>query len=116
MKAPLGWVPAAIFAVAMAVSGAAQAEDDGAQLYGRNCRPCHAPGQTGYVMLGRRLGPARADLALRGDVLPDLVRFVVRHGFNSMPQIPRGSVSDAELERIIAYLNRPGSSDGGDTP
>jgi cytochrome c5 len=96
----------------------AHADDGGARLYERNCRPCHAPGEIGYVMLTRRLGAGRADLAMRGEVLSELVRVVVRRGFNSMPPIPRGLVSDAELERIIAYLNRPRSlgADNGAGP
>jgi mono/diheme cytochrome c family protein len=96
-----------------AVAAALGAEPDahaivsGEALYIRNCRPCHAPGFTGYFMLSRRVGKGQEDLAARHLIDPALVQVVVRNGINGMPRIPRGTVSDTELALIIRYLNRP---------
>lgn len=102
-------VAGAMLPLASAALPAAQPDDvaRGEQLFARNCRPCHAPGMTGYFMLARRVGKQQADLAARHGVAAPFVTTVVRQGLNSMPHIPRGSVSDAELAQIIAYLNRP---------
>jgi mono/diheme cytochrome c family protein len=79
----------------------------GERTYNLNCRGCHAPPFTGFFMLSRRLGAAQADLAERGEVNADYVKFVVRNGLKSMPHIPRGDISNAQLDNIIAYFNRP---------
>jgi hypothetical protein len=57
-------------------------------------------------MLGRRLGKERAMLEHRTDLLPELIRHVVRHGIVSMPPLTRVEVTDAELDAIIRHLTR----------
>jgi mono/diheme cytochrome c family protein len=110
-----GSVQALIFAVLLATvlpvrvgaADGAAAIAAGERTYALRCRGCHAPPFTGFFMLSRRLGAAQADLAERGEVNGDYVKVVVRNGLNSMPHIPRGDISDAQLAEIIAYLNRP---------
>jgi len=79
----------------------------GEQLFNARCALCHAGFAPGTIMLGRRLGKERALLAGRTDLDPAYVRQVVRHGLLGMPPVTRVDVSNAELERIIAYLTRP---------
>jgi mono/diheme cytochrome c family protein len=79
----------------------------GEALFVHRCAPCHRDGGTGTFMLGRRLGPERALLERRTDLIPDYVRTVVRSGVNSMPPLSRVEVPDADLAAIAAYLARP---------
>jgi mono/diheme cytochrome c family protein len=98
--------------LAVAASGRSIASDDataiaaGARIYVLRCEGCHAPPFTGFFMLERRLGVAQANIAERGGMNAEYVKVVVRNGLNSMPHIPRGDISDAQLAQIIAYLNR----------
>ena len=79
----------------------------GEALFVHRCAMCHRDGGTGTFMLGRRLGPERALLERRADLVPDYVRTVVRGGLNSMPPLSRVEVPDADLAAIAAYLARP---------
>lgn len=79
---------------------------DGGQLFERRCGVCHLKGQTGTIILERRLGPQRALLADRTDLTPEYIRFVVRQGLVNMPRLTRVELPDAELEAISAYLRR----------
>ncbi|MDQ2641730.1 MAG: cytochrome c [Pseudomonadota bacterium] len=100
-----------IVAVAMA-SGSATAAESGTpersrQLYDRHCGVCHREGQTGTVVLGRRLGAERALLATRTDLTAPYVRQVVRSGLVNMPRLTRVELPDADLEAIASWLARP---------
>jgi mono/diheme cytochrome c family protein len=87
--------------------GAAAQPPTGEVLFAHRCAPCHRDGGTGTFMLGRRLGPERALLERRSDLVPDYVRTVVRGGLNAMPPLSRVEVPDADLAAIAAYLARP---------
>jgi mono/diheme cytochrome c family protein len=52
------------------------------------------------------MAPAIADLEKRTDLAPETLRAVVRGGIGNMPAIPRGEVSDAQLDAIADYLAR----------
>jgi mono/diheme cytochrome c family protein len=73
-------------------------------LFDAHCGICHA--RTGYAtsILAARLGRKRALLAERTDLGPDGIKAVVRGGTGSMPPQTRVDLSDADLDRIAAYL------------
>jgi mono/diheme cytochrome c family protein len=79
-------------------------QQDGAGLFQARCGYCHLKGGTGTMMLERRLGKDKALLADRSDLDADYVVMVARNGLNSMPTITRVEVTDAELNRIAAYI------------
>lgn len=81
-------------------------KDEGERLFGRECAFCHVGKTTGTMMLGRRLGKEQAELVMRTDLEPDYVKAVVRNGLMNMPAFSRVEVTDAELDRIAAYLSR----------
>jgi len=85
---------------------------DGEGLFKARCGYCHLAGGTGTMMLERRLGKDKALLAERTDLDADYVKAVARHGLNSMPTITRVEVTDAELNRIAAFLADPEKGKG----
>jgi mono/diheme cytochrome c family protein len=70
------------------------------------CAMCHREGQTGTVVLARRLGPTQALLEKRTDLAAPYVRQVVRGGLMNMPRISRVELPDADLDAVIEYLTR----------
>lgn len=86
---------------------AAQAE--GQQLYGVHCIYCHGagPGRAGTTALARRIGAQRSVLENRSDLDGAYVQVIVRHGLNAMLPLRRTELSDAELGRIVEWLQRP---------
>jgi mono/diheme cytochrome c family protein len=90
-----------------AAAAAAAAGPEGQALFREKCGVCHLAGGGGTWMLGRRHGPDKALLEQRTDLLPLYVRYVARHGINSMPRFTRVELSDAQLEAIAAYLTAP---------
>jgi len=78
-----------------------------ATLFEVHCGICHLAMGTGTIMLARRLGREHALLGERTDLDADDIRHVVRNGINSMPPQTRVDLSDAELDRIAAWLTRP---------
>jgi len=78
-------------------------------LYNVHCGICHLEMGPGAMTLARRYGPDRALLAERRDIDPSVVKIVVRSGIANMPPQTRVDISDAELDRVIAYLTRPDS-------
>jgi mono/diheme cytochrome c family protein len=76
----------------------------GAAAFGTKCAMCHRGKAMGTVLLARRMKPDIADLENRTGLDPDVVKAVVRGGIGNMPRIPRGEVSDAELDLIARYL------------
>ena len=95
-----------ILVLAVLVAGPAAAPD-GRALYEQRCGICHLQGGTGQFMLSRRLGPGKSLLADRTDLQGAYVRQVARQGIASMPRFTRAELSDAELKRVVDYLNRP---------
>ncbi|HTV80339.1 MAG TPA: cytochrome c [Steroidobacteraceae bacterium] len=75
--------------------------------FAHKCGVCHDTGGTGTQMLARRLGAQRALLAERADLPAQYVRTIVRSGLGSMPALTRVEVTDAQLDDIVAYLQRP---------
>jgi len=75
----------------------------GEKLYIENCIMCHGPNGMGTGLLGRRMDVAL--LEERTDLNRDFVVLAARQGIGNMPAIPRGEVSDAELEAIGDYLS-----------
>jgi mono/diheme cytochrome c family protein len=75
-------------------------------LFDAQCGICH--GETGYAtaILAERIGRKRALLAARTDLDGGVIRSVVRNGTGNMPPQTRVDLSDADLDRIIAYLTR----------
>ena len=75
-------------------------------LYEEKCGMCHQANGMGTTLLARRFDAEQALLENRRDLQPEFIRTAVRSGFNNMFPISRGEVSDAQLERIVAYLTR----------
>ena len=74
----------------------------GEALYVEFCAMCHAPNGMGHGLLGRRIDTP--DLEKRGNLPAQYVVLAARQGIGNMPAIPRGEVSDAELQAIADYL------------
>ncbi len=74
----------------------------GEALYVEYCAMCHTANGMGTGLLARR----RADALLeeRGDLAAAFVVVAARNGIGNMPAIPRGEVSDADLQAIGEYL------------
>jgi mono/diheme cytochrome c family protein len=93
-----------------ALASAAMAESpqpapDGKALYREKCVMCHDKTGMGTGLLSRRMKVA--ELLLRTDLVPAFVVQVARAGVGNMPPIPRGEVSDSELQAIADYLAKP---------
>lgn len=76
------------------------------ELFVEKCSMCHRQMGMGTVSLARRVPPNVAMLELRTDLTADLIKVVARRGLTNMPRIPRGEVSDAQLDRIARYLSK----------
>ncbi|MCB2065284.1 MAG: cytochrome c [Erythrobacter sp.] len=74
----------------------------GEALYIEKCAMCHGPNGMGTGLLGRRRDVAL--LEARGDLPAAYVVIAARQGVGNMPAIPRGEVSDADLQAIADYL------------
>ncbi|WP_417320071.1 c-type cytochrome [Emcibacter sp.] len=84
-------------------------EVDGEVLFSNRCGACHLPGGMGTNLLTKQrveagYPPESGLLANRDDLTADYVKDVVRHGKVAMPPQTRVDVTDAELERIAAFL------------
>jgi mono/diheme cytochrome c family protein len=101
-------------AAAMALAGAARADDETAEKAGhvvfqKWCAPCHSPGPghpgtQALAVLYRGAKPA--PLEERTDLTPEIVKSFVRHGVSVMPPFRKTEVSDADLAALSAYLTR----------
>ncbi len=74
----------------------------GEKLYVAKCAMCHAVNGMGYGLLARRV--EEPDLEKRENLAAAYVIVAARRGIGNMPAIPRGEVSDAELQQIADYL------------
>jgi mono/diheme cytochrome c family protein len=74
----------------------------GEALYLEHCMSCHGPNGMGTGLLGRRLDTAL--LEARDNLAAQYVIVAARQGIGNMPPIPRGEVSDEELQAIADYL------------
>ena len=73
-------------------------------LFVEKCAMCHRRMGMGTVLLARRMNPALAQLEARSDLTVDYIKSVARQGMGNMPPVRRGELSDAQLDRIAAYL------------
>lgn len=73
-------------------------------LFVEKCSMCHRNMGMGTVLLGRRMDAKVAPLEDRDDLTADYVTQAVRMGIGNMPIIPRGEVSDEQLQQIATYL------------
>lgn len=83
----------------------------GEDLFSNRCGTCHLDWGMGtnlitkqQVALGRP--PSMGLLTNRDDLTADYVKSVVRMGKNAMPRQTRVDVTDAELDKIAAYLGK----------
>jgi len=74
----------------------------GEALYVEHCASCHGPVGMGTGLLDRRLDVAM--LEARDNLTAQYVMLVGRRGIGNMPAIPRGEVSDEQLQAIADYL------------
>ena len=74
----------------------------GEALYVVHCAMCHGANGMGTGLLGRRIQPAL--LEARDNLPAQYVIVAARQGIGNMPAIPRGEVSDADLQAIAEYL------------
>lgn len=74
----------------------------GEKLYIDKCAMCHGPGGMGAGLLARRTDQPL--LEKRTDLTADYVIQAARMGIGNMPAIPRGEVSDADLQLIAQHL------------
>ena len=74
----------------------------GEALYVEHCASCHGPNGMGTGLLGRTRPVAL--LEARGDLAAQYVILAARNGIGNMPAIPRGEVSDEQLQAIADYL------------
>ena len=65
----------------------------GRAVFMRKCHMCHPEGNGG-------LGPSLNDKPLPGFA----IRTQVRHGFGAMPRFEDDTLSDEDLDRVVAYL------------
>lgn len=79
----------------------------GRQLFFEKCEMCHGESGMGTGLLARRIEPA--ELLKRKDLAADYVVIAVRQGVGNMPAMPRGELSDAELDTIAQYLAGQGA-------
>jgi mono/diheme cytochrome c family protein len=82
-----------------------QSAPDGKALYHEKCSMCHDKMGMGTGLLSRRMKVA--ELLQRADLNPALIVTAARAGIGNMPAIPRGEVSDPELQAIASYLAQP---------
>ncbi|BBC71934.1 conserved hypothetical protein [Altererythrobacter sp. B11] len=74
----------------------------GEKDYVVKCGMCHGPNGMGTGLLARRMDTPL--LEARDNLTREYVILAARRGIGNMPAIPRGEVSDAELEAIADYL------------
>jgi cytochrome c5 len=95
-----------IVAIALGASVAqADTPPDGKALYKEKCIMCHDKTGMGTGLLSRRMKVA--ELLQRSDLNADAIVAAVRAGIGNMPPLPRGEVSDRDLEAIADFLAQP---------
>jgi mono/diheme cytochrome c family protein len=115
-------VTLAFCAAAWCSGGRAQAPERAAQIeHGRQvyeywCGTCHGAG-LGLPGFGALPGTQQLQIKYRGtavsplleertDLVPELVKVIVRQGVSFMPQFRKTEISDTDLEALTAYLTR----------
>jgi mono/diheme cytochrome c family protein len=75
----------------------------GEALYVEYCMMCHGPGGMGTGLL-QRAGRPESLLEMRSGLPAAFYIAAARNGIGNMPAIPRGEVSDEQLQAIADYL------------
>jgi mono/diheme cytochrome c family protein len=75
----------------------------GEALYVEMCMMCHGPNGMGTGLL-ERAGRPEPLLEMRGGLPAAFYVTAARNGIGNMPAIPRGEVSDEQLQAIADYL------------
>lgn len=75
----------------------------GEALYVEYCIACHGPNGMGTGLL-ERAGRPQPLLEARGGLPAQFIVTAARNGIGNMPAIPRGEVSDEQLQAIADYL------------
>jgi mono/diheme cytochrome c family protein len=75
---------------------------DGKALFDAKCGMCHGPAGMGTALLSRTRPMAM--LEARSDVPAALSVLAARRGIGNMPALPRGELSDGQLQAIAEYL------------
>lgn len=105
----------ALWLSAVVVTHIATAADieRGKAVFDRWCAGCHAGTNRqgglpagSYVLQQRYQGKLPANLDQRTDLQAVYIQSVVRNGVNIMPRSRKTEISDADMENLIAYLNR----------
>jgi cytochrome c1 len=84
---------------------------DGETLFSNHCGACHLAGGMGTNVITAQLVPAgkppeQGLLANRDDLTADYVKAVARSGKGAMPRQTRVDITDAELDKVAAYLGK----------
>jgi mono/diheme cytochrome c family protein len=84
---------------------------NGADLFSHRCGACHLTFGMGTNLLTAQQvaagqAPDKGLLANRDDLTADYVKSVVRMGKNAMPRQTRVDITDAELDKVAAYLGK----------
>ena len=83
---------------------------EGAVLFSNHCGACHLTFGMGTNLITARQAAAGQKpvplLADRTDLAADYVKAVARNGKGAMPRQTRVDVTDAELDKIAAYLGK----------
>jgi len=83
-------------------SSAIAEPQDGKALYDHRCSVCHGARGMGTLLLSRRRPVAL--LEARDDLVAPYVVLAARQGIGNMPALPRGELSDEQLNAIAEYL------------
>ena len=75
----------------------------GEALYVEKCIMCHGPNGMGTGLL-QRAGRPQPLLEARGGLPAQFIITAARNGIGNMPAIPRGEVSDEQMQAIADYL------------
>ena len=102
-------LPAAVIVLSMSMSQAARgtSQDAGKRVYDRNCRACHGASGAGDGPAARALRPAPTafnSTAYWSRAKDGEVRTAIRKGRPGTSMMAFESLSDAQLDDVIAYL------------
>lgn len=99
-------------AIVTAAASAAPAKPprDGEAIYRDKCLYCHDARGWGTRALSRRTPPGEAMLTSRKVLPAALTKFVVRRGMGSMPGFTPTDLSNAEIDRVAAWLDKSGQT------
>jgi mono/diheme cytochrome c family protein len=83
---------------------------EGAALFSQRCGACHFAFGMGTNLISARQAAAGQKpvglLAERDDLVADYVKAVARQGKGAMPRQTRVDITDAELDKVAAYLGK----------